>query len=63
MGEPMIAYVIGRVVSVGGGKVDEIREGDLISAWSVWSDYAVLKKADIKKLRRVGYHCCRIDVD
>ena len=51
-GEAMKEFVLGRVVAVGGGvKVGDLKEGDLVSALSIWSDYAVLKRAEVKKLK------------
>jgi NADPH-dependent curcumin reductase CurA len=54
VGEPMKAFALLRVVAVGGGEGEigsELKEGDLVSGLSIWSEYAVLKKAELKKLK------------
>jgi NADPH-dependent curcumin reductase CurA len=51
----MKTFALLRVVAVGGGGTNggegELKDGDLVSALSTWSEYAVLKEAEVKKLR------------
>lgn len=52
-GTPMKSVAVLRVLRVGSDGQDNIKEGDIVQAVSSWSEYTVLKKADVTVVQYV----------
>ncbi|KAI0303765.1 alcohol dehydrogenase [Multifurca ochricompacta] len=54
LGDVMRSYGLGTVKEVGEGT--KLKVGDVISAWTGWTEYAVLKESEVEKLQM---HACQ----
>lgn len=52
LGTPMGAFVLSRVVGVGGNGTNEgVKVGDIVEARAYWADYTVVKKSKVTNIK------------
>lgn len=59
-GAPMKSVAVLRVLKVGGDGQGNVKEGDIVQAVSSWSEYTVLKKAEVTVVQYVQFNSAQI---